>query len=207
MNPLLHRFATRTLATLALLAFGAVCTHVSPWERGHLADRTMRADRDPLAFEVRNSLDAFVFDRYDLNRFIVEGSNTLKTGNLLVFEHFGSIGRIIGDVVLHERQLDLAVFNQIDIGNGCAGALGAGIHTGNVLVEDFSHGAAQRIIHASRAACCNIDEHFLRGSRRRRSFFVSAAASGQKANNQHTYYEKRKRFFHVNPPDLHFIVT
>lgn len=33
-------------ALLALVATG--CAHVSPWDRGHLADRVMRADRDPL---------------------------------------------------------------------------------------------------------------------------------------------------------------
>lgn len=37
----------------ALLFLGTVlvvtgCAHVNPWERGHLADRTMSADRDPL---------------------------------------------------------------------------------------------------------------------------------------------------------------
>jgi hypothetical protein len=36
-----------------LLCLGTVlvasgCTHVNPWERGHLADRTMSADREPL---------------------------------------------------------------------------------------------------------------------------------------------------------------
>lgn len=37
-----------------ILLFGAMgvltgCQHVSPWERGTLADYTMRPDRDPLA--------------------------------------------------------------------------------------------------------------------------------------------------------------
>jgi hypothetical protein len=34
------------LATAAGVATG--CRHVEPWERGTLADYTMRADRDPL---------------------------------------------------------------------------------------------------------------------------------------------------------------
>ena len=35
---------------LALLAVGSLtgCQHVAPWERGTLADYTMRPDRDPL---------------------------------------------------------------------------------------------------------------------------------------------------------------
>ena len=32
----------------ALLIFGSGCANVKPWQRGHLADYTMRADRDPL---------------------------------------------------------------------------------------------------------------------------------------------------------------
>ena len=38
-----------SLALLAVCACGvAGCTNVKPWERGKLADYTMRADRDPL---------------------------------------------------------------------------------------------------------------------------------------------------------------
>jgi hypothetical protein len=38
------------LSGLALIAAasGSGCQHVSPWERGALADPVMRADRDPL---------------------------------------------------------------------------------------------------------------------------------------------------------------
>jgi len=36
------------IAGLALLALGAGCQMVQPWERGTLADYTMRGDRDPL---------------------------------------------------------------------------------------------------------------------------------------------------------------
>lgn len=44
MNP------KRFLPALALLAvlFGTGCASVKPWQRGTLADYTMRADRDPL---------------------------------------------------------------------------------------------------------------------------------------------------------------
>jgi hypothetical protein len=36
-------------AVLAALAFSVTgCTTVEPWQRGNLADYTMRADRDPL---------------------------------------------------------------------------------------------------------------------------------------------------------------
>ncbi len=40
----------RSLFLLALTALvaGAGCTHVKPWQRGTLADRTMRPDRDPV---------------------------------------------------------------------------------------------------------------------------------------------------------------
>ncbi len=31
-----------------LLCGGAGCTNVKPWQRGNLADYTMRSDRDPL---------------------------------------------------------------------------------------------------------------------------------------------------------------
>ena len=39
------------MATLAATVglFGAGCSTVQPWERGNLADYTMRTDRDPLA--------------------------------------------------------------------------------------------------------------------------------------------------------------
>ncbi len=37
------------LAALAGLAVTSGCTHVNPWERGTMADYTMRADREPLA--------------------------------------------------------------------------------------------------------------------------------------------------------------
>ena len=36
------------LLGLAALALCAGCTNVQPWQRGTLADRTMRADSDPL---------------------------------------------------------------------------------------------------------------------------------------------------------------
>jgi hypothetical protein len=39
--------------TIALLALAAItllsgCSHVEPWQRGKLADYTMRGDRDPI---------------------------------------------------------------------------------------------------------------------------------------------------------------
>jgi len=37
------------LAALALLLGGCATPVVQPWQRGHLADYTMRPDRDPLA--------------------------------------------------------------------------------------------------------------------------------------------------------------
>lgn len=37
------------LAAVAGLALASGCTHVNPWERGTMADYTMRADREPLA--------------------------------------------------------------------------------------------------------------------------------------------------------------
>ena len=41
---------TKTFLILALplLIIGSGCTNVKPWQRGTLADYTMRADRDPL---------------------------------------------------------------------------------------------------------------------------------------------------------------
>jgi hypothetical protein len=36
------------LLALGLLLAGSGCQHVSPWERGALADPTMSSDRDPL---------------------------------------------------------------------------------------------------------------------------------------------------------------
>jgi len=49
MNPRLLSFALLVVATAAL-ALGAVgCANVKPWQRGTLADYTMRGDRDPLA--------------------------------------------------------------------------------------------------------------------------------------------------------------
>ena len=43
---------SRRFWTMLLLAFGALlsgCQTVHPWERGELADYTMRPDRDPVA--------------------------------------------------------------------------------------------------------------------------------------------------------------
>lgn len=38
-----------SLLVIALVLVGSAgCTHVKPWQRGTLADSTMRADRDPL---------------------------------------------------------------------------------------------------------------------------------------------------------------
>ena len=41
---------TKTFLILALplLIIGSGCTNVKPWQRGTLADYTMRADRDPV---------------------------------------------------------------------------------------------------------------------------------------------------------------
>ena len=36
------------LLTLAVLAATTGCQHVKPWQRGTMADYTMRGDRDPL---------------------------------------------------------------------------------------------------------------------------------------------------------------
>ncbi len=38
----------RLLFILAAAFAGSSCTHVKPWERGHLADYVMRPGRDPL---------------------------------------------------------------------------------------------------------------------------------------------------------------
>lgn len=48
MKPLWSRWGTQILFLAALGAAGAGCTNVKPWERGTLADITMRPDRDPL---------------------------------------------------------------------------------------------------------------------------------------------------------------
>ncbi|MBL9137870.1 MAG: DUF4266 domain-containing protein [Verrucomicrobiales bacterium] len=45
-TPFRRLFAFSLLAGAVLAITG--CAHVQPWERGHLADRTMSADRDPL---------------------------------------------------------------------------------------------------------------------------------------------------------------
>lgn len=44
---LFRRLLALTAAAVALVTAG--CANVQPWERGTLADYTMRADRDPLA--------------------------------------------------------------------------------------------------------------------------------------------------------------
>lgn len=40
--------AVLLLTLTALLAIGAGCASVQPWERAHLGDYLMRSDRDPL---------------------------------------------------------------------------------------------------------------------------------------------------------------
>ncbi|MBE2213149.1 MAG: DUF4266 domain-containing protein [Opitutaceae bacterium] len=47
----MHRRRATIAAILAVFAVGLAltgCTTVQPWERGNLADATMRPDRDPL---------------------------------------------------------------------------------------------------------------------------------------------------------------
>jgi hypothetical protein len=49
---LIQTMNMKRILTFSLLAFAAVfvtgCRHVHPWERGTLADSTMRADANPL---------------------------------------------------------------------------------------------------------------------------------------------------------------
>ena len=44
----MKRLCSLTLLSLALAALTSGCQHVSPWDRGALADPVMRADADPL---------------------------------------------------------------------------------------------------------------------------------------------------------------
>ena len=44
-----HRFALFCAALAGVLGLLTGCTTTQPWERGTLADYTMRGDRDPLA--------------------------------------------------------------------------------------------------------------------------------------------------------------
>jgi Domain of unknown function (DUF4266) len=39
----------RLFLALALCSLAGACATVKPWQRGHLADVTMRPDRDPLS--------------------------------------------------------------------------------------------------------------------------------------------------------------
>lgn len=49
MNPSPHRFSRLTLVlAFAAIASGTGCAQVKPWQRGALADLTMRPDRDPV---------------------------------------------------------------------------------------------------------------------------------------------------------------
>ena len=52
MNLMIKHLWTQRWIGLGLLALGAAtltgCSHVKPWQRGALADYTMRQDRDPL---------------------------------------------------------------------------------------------------------------------------------------------------------------
>ncbi|HSH15130.1 MAG TPA: DUF4266 domain-containing protein [Verrucomicrobiae bacterium] len=46
----------RICLLLAATGFLTGCQHVEPWERGTLADYTMRADRDPLTIANREHM-------------------------------------------------------------------------------------------------------------------------------------------------------
>jgi hypothetical protein len=50
------RRTIRLFLCLAALATGAGCASVKPWERGKLADYTMRPDRDPLTIATREHM-------------------------------------------------------------------------------------------------------------------------------------------------------
>lgn len=44
----MKRLCSLTILAIALGMFTSGCQHVSPWDRGALADPVMRADADPL---------------------------------------------------------------------------------------------------------------------------------------------------------------
>lgn len=48
---------SRCLALCGLLALSAGCQNVKPWQRGSLADITMRPDRDPIG----TAMDEHIF--------------------------------------------------------------------------------------------------------------------------------------------------
>jgi hypothetical protein len=43
-------------ALVAVLLLGGGCANVKPWERGTLADQTMRPDRDPLGLALEEHI-------------------------------------------------------------------------------------------------------------------------------------------------------
>ena len=48
MKPILKKRVWRALASIATASLFGGCATVQPWQRGNLADYTMRQDRDPL---------------------------------------------------------------------------------------------------------------------------------------------------------------
>ena len=50
------RFGAALAALAAVLLFGGGCANVKPWERGTLADQTMRPDRDPLGLALEEHI-------------------------------------------------------------------------------------------------------------------------------------------------------
>lgn len=48
MKPMFKKRISRALALVAVASLFGGCATVQPWQRGNLADYTMRQDRDPL---------------------------------------------------------------------------------------------------------------------------------------------------------------
>ena len=117
-----------------------------------------RPDSDTLALEIGDALDPRRLKRDDLARLGIERCDAAQVLHLLVLEHLRAVHGVIGDVVLHDGEIDRTVLQHVDVRDRRTCGLRTRVHARNCLVQDFRHRAADRIIGARRSARGDIDE-------------------------------------------------
>ena len=96
---------------------------------------TCRADRYAFAAQIIDRFDAGFFQRYDLYRFRIQRRYAAQVVNFFAVKHFQAVRRIVGDIVLDQRQIQRAVFEHIDVGDRGPGALRGRIDIGDIFIE------------------------------------------------------------------------
>ena len=171
----------------------AVCrenlTHI------RLDARAGRTDRDTLALEIGNALDARGLERHELAGLGIERGNPLQTVHLLAVEHLRARHGVVRNIVLHRREVDGLVAQHIDICHRRARALRTRVHAWDLLVQDLGNRAADRVVGTRRAARADVEE-LLRRCR-------VAAAAGEECSREYKDCTCRKKLLYGR--DVHVL--